>query len=435
MPTPTPATPPCRQRPPVRLAALSAGAAAFAAGEIAAAVLIGRLFDWGRAEALLFFAFRPWLLVAAALAVARRDLRWRAGVYAASLAAASASEALLLAGLGAPDPLPEIGIGLLAGAALAVMIDAAVQLGKKLRGCAGAAAAAALAAALLLVPGALSPYERLVLGPAERASNAPKPPLMLMTELPIVWGEGGAFDPASRPAAGYRALQEEFDIRLIDHLDGAKLRGRLLLLAQPRALDPAELVALDAWVRGGGRVLVLTDPALLWPSGLPLGDIRRPPATGMLGPLLGHWGLAIEPEPAPEVRRVDGVGADGRRLVLAAPGRFAATGTACSANGPLAQCRIGAGTAHLVADADLLHDALWAGPDGSGARHVRTADNPLLVADWLDALAGIQRERVRRPVVWATRGSGARTRALLLAALPGLTLLAWVGVARLRRRL
>ena len=72
--------------------------------------------------------------------------------------------------------------------------------------------------------------------------------------------------------------------------DGAELaKGRLLLMAHPLAQTAENLVALDAWVRRGGRVLLLADPMLEWPSKRPLGDPLRPPPmfadTGLLAPL------------------------------------------------------------------------------------------------------------------------------------------------------
>jgi len=55
----------------------------------------------------------------------------------------------------------------------------------------------------------------------------------------------------------------------IDDLQKLKAeRVRAVLLAQPRALRPAELAAFDSWIRDGGRALVLADPALQ--SGEPL---------------------------------------------------------------------------------------------------------------------------------------------------------------------
>ena len=60
-------------------------------------------------------------------------------------------------------------------------------------------------------------------------------------------------------------------------------------MAHPLAQTAENLVALDQWVRGGGRVLLLADPMLEWPSERPLGDPLRPPPmfmdTGLLAPL------------------------------------------------------------------------------------------------------------------------------------------------------
>lgn len=412
-------------RRPIPLAWLLAGAAAFAAAELAAGLLIGRFFDWGRAEALLFLAFRPPLLLAVVLLAARYGGRSRVALYGLALLAAGLGESLLLAAL-AGAPWLEMLRGWAAGAGLVLMLDLAIQVGRRIRGRAGQAAAAALAALLLFLPGALAPYEALVLGPTGARPSAARPVLLLMTGLPIVWGETGPFDPASRPAAAYRLLRHEYAVRPLDHLDARSLSGgRLMLLAQPRALEPTELVAIDGWVRRGGRLLVLVDPALRWPSRLPPGDLRRPPSASRLSPLLDHWGLRLETAPArPLVVDHLRAGPATRRLALAAPGRFVALGERCRV-GPrdfLASCRIDAGRVLLVADADLMHDGLWTGPGRRGAeRHARQADNGLLIADWLDRLAGLDRRRAARPVRWLRPGTDP-SRALLLAALPILLL-------------
>lgn len=413
------------------LAAL-AGAAALAAGEMLLAIHAGGFERWGRAEALLFLAFRPWLLVLAALIAARWPWRRRASFYALFLAAAGVGESVYLQALGASDPWSGMLRGWIGGAALLVPVDLLLQAGGRWDR-RGRAAAAAAAAALLLVPGVLRPYRALALGAEARPQATVKPELRLMTALPIVWGEGGAFDPNSRPAGIYRALQEEFTVRPIDTLDSRSLGGsRLLLLAQPRWLAPAELAELDSWVRGGGRVLILTDPDLDWPTALPLGDIRRPPAAGLLEPLLRHWGLGLEPTGLRErLHRYY----DERRAAIFSPGRFAARGGDCTVpRADIARCRLGAGRALLLADADLMRDDLWMaeGPDG-GDRHRRTADNPLVVADYLDELAGIERERVRAPVAWRAPGADVR-RAELSVVLPLLGLAAGALLLRLARK-
>ena len=421
---------------PSRRSTLIAGAAAFAAAELGAGLLVGRFFDWGRAEALLFFAFRPWLLVFAAWLVARFDLARRLLFYGLALGLAGLAESLLLVGVGG-DPWLELLRGWAAGALAAAVADLLVQLGRRFGGDIGRRVGAAVGLALILVPGALRPYEAIAIGPTASHPSARKPPLLLMSALPLVWGEGGPFDPESRPAAAYLALKDEFDIRPLDYADDAGVRrARLMLVAQPRALAPEELVALDRWVRGGGRMLVLVDPELAWPSALPLGDPRRAPPVSLLAPLLGHWGAVLQPAATPGLTLDQpAVGSSvRRRLALDAPGRFGLSGSACRRGDRpwLALCAIGAGRALLVADADLLRDELWAAPGPRGGeRHLRLADNPLVVADWLDGLVGVQRERAAPPVSWQRPGAN-RWLALGLGAAP--ILAAWGAAFLLRRR-
>jgi hypothetical protein len=257
--------------------------------------------------------------------------------------------------------------------------------------------------------------------PPPAAPAAPRPQVMLMTGLPLVWGEKGPFDPASRPAAAYAELAREFDFKPVDVLDSATLaRGRLLFLAQPQRLAPVELAALDAWIRNGGRALILTDPMLTWPSELPLGDIRRPPPAGLLAPLLRHWRLALA---APEAPKQVEARWNGRRIVMDSPGRLRSSGSDCAVapQGWTALCRLGRGAVRVVADADLLHDSLWA-PDGLERA---VADNPAVVGEWLDALAGKPRPRPR-----PERDAGGAAR--LLA--PALLLTAAAGIGLLLRR-
>lgn len=409
-------------------------AAGFAAAEIIVDLLVGRFFAWGRAEALLFLAFRPWLALALALVMARSGLSARLGGYALALGVAGLSESLFLLALGAANPWPEMLRGLAAGALLILVIDGVLRLGRRFLGKAGLAAGALAAALLFLIPGGLRGYEAILMARPAPPASAQPPALMLMTGLPIIWGEGGAFDPESRPARGYAMLQAEYRLRLLDLLDPERLAtGRLLLLAQPRRLAPAELAALDQWLRRGGRALILTDPSLLWPSKLPLGDLRRPPPVGLLGPLLDHWGLTLHASARSGLVVLDME--SGRRLAMAAPGTFTASGGRCTVEpgGLIARCRLGRGAAMLVADADLMDDRLWVAPGPNGdARHLRLADNPLIVADWLDSLAGVDRPRIGGEVAWL-RDDANRPLAHFLAALPILLVLACAWLVRSRR--
>jgi hypothetical protein len=400
----------------VRAAWAAAGIGFLAAAEMLLGMGATPFWFAARADAAMLVQVRPWLLVAGAALVSGWPWRWRLAAYGAGLIAAASNQAAFLASLGNPDPLPEV-LRIAAGSALLLLVvDPVLRLAGRRLGRLAAAGAALALALLCLLPAVLRPYSALVRGPADGREAAHKPEVVLMTAMPLIWGEGGAFDPESRPAAAYLALQEEFTVRPVDTLGRDSLASaRLLLLAQPRWLSPSELVALDRWVREGGAALVLADPSLHWPSELPLGDIRRPPAVSLLKPLLDHWGLELRQGAGSE----GGLVARERRLRLHEPGRFAATAQDCRVVRPFeARCRIGRGRAILLADADLFHDGLWIGPgpDG-GAAHRRISDNPLVVADLLDELAGIERQRVRAPVRWRRSDEPPMT-ALARAVLP-----------------
>ena len=124
-----------------------------------------------------------------------------------------------------------------------------------------------------------------------------RPKLGLMTSLPLYWGEsdiGEIVRQDGEPMASYKRLAAQYDIRLIDAIDAKNLKSiHMLLLAQSRALSAEEFVELDAWVRRGGHLMILADPALQWESRYPLGDKRRPLFTSLLSPLFKHWGLEL----------------------------------------------------------------------------------------------------------------------------------------------
>jgi hypothetical protein len=195
--------------------------------------------------------------------------------------------------------------------------------------------------------------------PVENANALPE--LGLMGTIPIYWGETGDFGELLEDKDnGHWAraqLEAEYTLRPLDTLDAESLAGLdRLLLAQPRALSAAENVALDAWVRGGGQLLLFADPMLTGESRFAIGDRRRPQDVILLSPILDHWGLALEfddDEPAGYAV----LPTSGAPLPVNLPGslrlREGADCTILVAD-VLAECRIGEGRAVVMADAALL---------------------------------------------------------------------------------
>lgn len=191
-------------------------------------------------------------------------------------------------------------------------------------------------------------------------------PLGLFTSLPLYWGEEGAFsdllDPDAETHWARSLVEEHRELRPLDVLSAETLGGlQDLLLAQPRALSASENVALDEWVRSGGRLLLFADPLLTEESHFPLGDRRRPLDVVLLSPILNRWGLELHlDEQQPLGARF--VRLAGVNLPVDLPGQLALIPTAPDAparcellvQGVAAHCEIGRGRVLLVADAALL---------------------------------------------------------------------------------
>lgn len=176
-----------------------------------------------------------------------------------------------------------------------------------------------------------------------------RPTLLLLTSLPLLFGEGFSLQQTGSPAL--KALETRYRVIAISVSDPPELaKGRLLMMAHPLAQPPEDLVALDQWVRRGGRVLLFADPMLEWPSQRPLGDPLRPPPMFMDTGLLGHWGLRLD---APDKRgsRMEKLG--GMDVMTVSPGQLFGS-CAISHDRLVAHCSIGSGRATIVADADLL---------------------------------------------------------------------------------
>jgi hypothetical protein len=180
--------------------------------------------------------------------------------------------------------------------------------------------------------------------------EAERPTLLLLTSLPLVFGE--QFSIEGGGSSALRALETRYRVVPISVTDQAELsKGKLLLMAHPRAQPAEDLVALDQWARRGGRVLLLADPMLEWPSDRPLGDPLRPPPMYADTGLLGHWGLRLD---APDQRGPKS-GRLGRYDVLTVSPGALSGGCEISRDRLIAHCRLGQGRATVVADADFLN--------------------------------------------------------------------------------
>lgn len=200
--------------------------------------------------------------------------------------------------------------------------------------------------------------------PERLVPAGPRLRVVLMSSLALVHGEGvdmtGMIAGRSTPHPLYRALRRAHTLIVADALDRDVLAGAdLAILIQPHALPPSALVALDAYVRGGGHLLLFADPALAWPHGAGLAGAQGPLRSSLISPLLEHWGIELI-DPDREWVRLRPSGA-----LLVHPGQFAAlagkTGDAdCTVepDGHVARCDPGLGRAVLVADADLIDPAL-----------------------------------------------------------------------------
>lgn len=206
-------------------------------------------------------------------------------------------------------------------------------------------------------------------GPRDAGNGKPGGEVGLFTSLPILWNESddiaGFLNEGASSHWARGAIAAHGPIRPLDRLADDKGRlplppRSLLVMAQPRPLAPDENLALDTWVREGGRLILLADPILTEHSEYALGDARRPQDVVLLSPILRHWGLDLqfeEDQPAGE-REITVMGAN---FPVNLPGRFAlaGAGNACDllARGIAADCSIGEGRVIALADAALMAPA------------------------------------------------------------------------------
>ena len=243
-----------------------------------------------------------------------------------------------------------------------------------------------LAAALLLLSGC--DKAPAATSSPESAPEPDRPALGLMTSLPLYWPEGAGMAELAggqAPVPWQRsAIEQAYALVPLDTLSPVPglapdspevdpLAGLTrLAVVQPRGLAPADNVALDRWVRAGGRLLMVLDPALTGEYQAPLGDPRRPVDTALIPPVVGRWGLTVRFDEAQDgAPRTAPLGEDlAPPLPLALAGEIALSGPGkadctVTAGGAAARCRIGAGQVTLIADAALFEHRELAGEGGA----------------------------------------------------------------------
>jgi hypothetical protein len=195
-------------------------------------------------------------------------------------------------------------------------------------------------------------------------------PIGLFGSIPLIFAESTGLSLDAVPPWPRAVIERHGKPVALDALVSANGDDPLagidrLVLAQPRALSAAENVTLDAWVRRGGKLLLLVDPMYTGHSGFALGDPRRPQAIAMLSPVLDHWGLRLDfDESQPAGPRT--AAAMGLAVPVELPGRFSIVrGVQCRLwdEGLVATCAIGKGRVYALADASVLD------PEAGGAAH------------------------------------------------------------------
>lgn len=225
-------------------------------------------------------------------------------------------------------------------------------------------------------------------GEQAKPSEGERPSLGLMTSLPIYWGEtmemGDLLDGSAEQHWVRTRLEEDYALVPLDVLGTAEGQPRKdlaglghLVVAQPRALTAADNVALDRWVREGGRLLLVLDPMMTEHSSYHIGDPRRFNDVTLIPPLLDRWGLVFsydEDAPPRQVPFGDAAIPAEAYGALSLAAQSVEQPCTVEAAGLIARCRIGRGQALIVADAAFLNR------EGDRQANRRAADAVLAAA-------------------------------------------------------
>jgi ABC-type uncharacterized transport system involved in gliding motility auxiliary subunit len=133
-----------------------------------------------------------------------------------------------------------------------------------------------------------------------RLSHPKKPKLALLSVLPLQAGPGGMMamlQGHARPYILYQQLAQTYDIQT---LQPANLKipsdTDLLLIVHPAPLTDSQAYAIDQFVLGGGRALVLVDPSSEIAAAASQGLQRSAGATSSdLPKLFKAWGIGYDP--------------------------------------------------------------------------------------------------------------------------------------------
>ena len=211
----------------------------------------------------------------------------------------------------------------------------------------------------------------------ECSNGEPPPALGLMTSLPIYWQLGQGIEDFARGDGELTwqrsAIEQCYTLVPLDTLSPIAGLGPndpetdpiqgidQIAVIQPRGLAPADNVALDEWVRGGGHLLLVLDPMLTGEYDLALGDPRRPVDSALIPPVVKRWGLEIAFDDEQELKLSEAA-LDPGHVWLSMAGtikRDDAAGKQCElfVNNTIARCNVGKGQVTLVADAASFEHA------------------------------------------------------------------------------
>ena len=241
----------------------------------------------------------------------------------------------------------------------------------------GAALTAALAGLAACNPAPSEPQD-------EHALTDERPPLGLMTSLPLYWPLGAGLEDIAAgtapPPWQRTAIEARYALVPLDTLSPVRALSPdqpdsdplaqldRLAVIQPRGLSPADNVALDAWVRKGGRLLLVLDPALTGEYDLPLGDPQRPVDAALIPAVVARWGMAVSFDEDQETAVVS-TALGKAALPLALAGQIAMTDPAAAdctlfALNAAAVCQVGKGQVTLITDAAAFEHRELAGDRG-----------------------------------------------------------------------